>query len=127
MAISTVNVSTPANELIYVDTAIGTSIDGIKASSALVYSITVDNTANGGQAVYVKLYNLASGSVVLGTTSPDEVILAPPGLVVTAIFKTGAAGGKVFGTALSAACVTTGGTAGIAAPSSSVICSINYV
>ncbi len=127
MAISTVNVSTPANELIFQDTAIGSSIDGIKSSSAVVYSVTVDNTANGGQTVYLKLWNIASGSVTLGVSVPDEVILAPAGLVVTAIFKTGAAGGKVFGTALSAACVTTGGTAGVVAPSSSVICSINYV
>lgn len=127
MGITQVNVTSPANEIIFQDTAMGTSVDGIKASSALVYSVTVDNSANGGAASYVKLYNLASGSVTLGTTVPDEVILAPAGQVVTAIFKTGAAGGKTFGTALSAACVTTGGTAGIVAPSSSVVVSVNYV
>jgi hypothetical protein len=127
VGITQVNVTSPANEIIFQDTAMGTSVDGIKASSALVYSVTVDNSANGGAASYVKLYNLASGSVTLGTTVPDEVILAPAGQVVTAIFKTGAAGGKTFGTALSAACVTTGGTAGIVAPSSSVVVSVNYV
>ena len=126
MSITQVNVSTPANEIVFQDTAMGAVVDAIKASSAVVYSVTIDNSANGA-ASYVKLYNLASGSVVVGTTVPDEVILAPASQVVTAIFKTSAAGGKTFGTALSAACVTTGGTAGVTAPTSSVIVSVNYV
>ena len=126
MAISTVNVSSPAAELIFQDTAMGAVVDGIKSSSALVYSVTIDNTAN-SSASYVKLYNLASGSVVVGTTVPDEVFLAPANVLVTALFKTAAAGGKTFGTALSAACLTTGGTAGVTAPTNPTIVSVNYV
>lgn len=126
MSISQVNVSTPSNEIIFQDTAMGNAVDGIKSSSAVVYSVTIDNSAN-GSAVYVKLFNLASGSVTLGTTAPDEVILAPASSIVTAIFKTSAAGGKTFGTALSAACVTTGGTGGTSSPASSVVVTVNYV
>ena len=105
MAISTVNVSSPAVEIIYTDTAMGAAAGAVKASSAVLYSITVDNTANGGAASYVKLYNVASGSVTVGVTAPDEVIYVPAGAVVSTSYLTKAAAGKTFGTALSAACV----------------------
>jgi hypothetical protein len=128
MAVTTVNISSPSNEFVYTDTAMGTTIDAVKASSANVYSISINNTANAGAASYVKLWNLASGSVILGTTPPDEIIYVPQGAIITHNFLTSAATpGKTFGTALSAACVTTGGTAGVTAPSSSVIVTINFV
>jgi hypothetical protein len=104
----------------------GASIDAVKASSAKVYSVTIDNTLN-ASASYVKLWNLASGSVTLGTTAPDSVIFVPGSALVTETYFVGAAQGKTFATALSAACVTTGGTAGTTPPSSNVIVSINYV
>src|ERR1700676_2991024 len=103
------------------------TIDGIKASSAKVYSVLVDNTLNGAAATYVKLYNLASGSVTVGTTAPDEIIFVPGGALVTVTYFTGAAQGKTFPVGLSAAAVTTGGTAGITSPASSVVVSVNYV
>ena len=127
MAITQVEVATPAGLFIFQDTVMGNAVDGIKASSTKVYSVTVDNSANGGAASYVKLYNVASGSVSVGVTSPDEVIFAPGGAVITQYYFTGAAQGKVFGTALSAVCVTTGGTVGSVSPSSSVIVSVSYV
>jgi hypothetical protein len=127
VAISQVNVSSPSNQIIFTDTAMGNSVDGIKASSAKLYSVTVDNSANGGAACYVKLFNVASGSVVLGTTAPDEIVFVPAGAVVTRTFFTGAAAGVTFAAALSAACVTTGGTAGTTSPSSSVIVTVDYV
>lgn len=127
MAITQVNVSSPSNQIIFTDTTMGNAVDAVKASSARVYSVTADNSANGGAASYVKIFNLAAGSVTLGTTAPDEVILVPAGAVVTVSYFTGATPGKVFGTALSAACVTTGGTSGTTSPSSSVIVSIEYV
>lgn len=126
MAISQVNVSSPAGETIFQDSAMGASADGIKSSSAKVYSVTIDNSANAAPS-YVKLYNLASGSVTVGTTAPDEIIYVPSNAVVTQVYFTGAAQGKTFGTGLSAACVTTGGTAGSTPPSSSVIVSVTYV
>lgn len=126
MAITTVNVSTPTNEIVYNSSAMGSTVEGIKSSSAKVFSITIDNTANAGAASYVKLFNLASGSVTLGTTVPDEVIYVPANSIVTQVLYTGATPGKTYATALSAACVTTGGTAGVTAPSSSVSVTINY-
>jgi hypothetical protein len=126
MAITQVNISSPASEIVFTDTAMGSTADAVKASSALVYNVQVDNTLNGA-ASYVKLYNVASGSVTVGTTAPDQVLMATANKVVTYIFSTAAAPGMTFGTALTAACVTTAGTAGVTAPSSSVIVSITYV
>ncbi len=86
----------------------------------------MDNTANGGAASYVKLYNAASGGVTVGTTVPDEVIYCPAGAQIEHLFFTKSSVGKTFGTALTAACVTAGGTAGVTPPVSSVIATINY-
>ena len=126
MAISTVNVSSPAVEIIFSDSAIGNSADGIKASSAKLLYLIADNSLN-VVASYLKLWNTASGSVVVGTTSPDMVIYLPASTVVTVPFFSGAAQGLTFATALSAACVTTGGTVGVTSPSSSVILTVSYV
>lgn len=126
MAITQVNISSPSNQIIFKDTAMAQAIDGVKASSALLYAVTIDNSANGAVS-YVKLYNVASGSVTVGTTAPDEIIMVPANVVKTVTYFTGAAPGSTFGTALSAACVTTGGTAGTTPPSSPVIVSIDYV
>jgi hypothetical protein len=126
MAISQITVASPSGQVQFTDTAMGATIDGVKAGSTSLYSIFVDNTANGGAASYVKLYNLASGSVTVGTTVPDEVIFVPGGAQIEHLFFTKSAPGKTFGTALSAACVTVGGTAGTVSPSSSVIVTLNY-
>jgi hypothetical protein len=126
MAIASVNVASPANEIVYSSSSMQATVEGIKASSAKVYSVIVDNSLNGA-ATYVKLYNLASGSVVVGTTVPDEVIYAPLGVITTHVLYTGAGPGKTFGTALSAAAVTTGGTAGTSNPSSAAVVTVTYV
>ena len=127
MALTQVNFATPAGIIAFTDSAMGNIADAIKASSAVVYSVLVDNSLNGGAASYVKLFNLAGGSVVVGTTAPDEVIYVPGGAKVTHFLYTAATPGKTFATALSAFCVTTGGTAGSTSPVSAVPVTINYV
>jgi hypothetical protein len=126
VSITQINVSTPANELLFTDTAMGGTIDAVKGSSAIVYYVYIDNTLNGAPS-YVKLYNLAGGSVTVGTTVPDMVLIAPANARITQNFFTTASPGVVFGTALSAACTTAGGTAGSTSPGSSVIVTIAYV
>lgn len=126
MAISTVNVASPANESVYSSSSMQATVEGIKASSAKVYSVVIDNTLN-VVATYIKLWNLASGSVVVGTTVPDEVIYVPAGVIVTHVLSTGATPGKTFGTALSAAATTTGGTAGTSNPASATVVTVTYV
>ena len=127
MAITTINIGSPTNISVYKDTAMGATADGVKASAATLFQIIIDNSANAGSASYVKLWNLASGSVTVGTTAPDECIYVPPAALITMPYYTGAVQGKSFGTALTAACVTTAGTAGNTPPSGSVIVTIAFV
>ena len=115
MATTQVDVGTPSNLTLYSDTNMSATADAVKNSSATVYWVQADNTAS-GSASYVKLYNTASGSVAVGTTVPDEVIYVPAGALITQQMSTGAAPGKTFGTALTACCVTTGGTGGTTSP-----------
>jgi hypothetical protein len=127
MAITQVEVASPAGLIQFNDTAMGgAAADGVKSSSAVVYSVFINNSANAA-ASYVKLFNLASGSVVIGTTSPDEIIFVPGLATITHYMFTSANPGKTFATALSACCVTTGGTGGTTSPGASVSVTINYV
>jgi hypothetical protein len=125
--ITQTNVTSPSQEIIFLDTAMGATVDSVKASSAQVYSISVNNTLN-ASPVYVKLFNLASGSVTVGTTAPDEVIYIPASSIITQnYFTAGSTPGKVFATALSAACLTTGGTGGVTSPTLNVSVTVSYV
>lgn len=120
MATTTVILASLANNL-FEETALGATIVAVKASSATVKYVTIDNTAN-ASASYLKLYNVASGSVTVGTTAPDAILLAAASTKVQFPIPDG----WVFGTALSVACLTAGGTAGTTAPTSSVIVRIAY-
>ena len=104
---------------IFNETSVANAKIDVKASSAIVYFIQVDNTANGA-ASYLKLYN--TNTVTVGTTVPDDVILVPAS--VTRVIAMPA--GVTFGTGLSVACVTAGGTAGTTSPVSAVIVRIAY-
>jgi hypothetical protein len=126
MAITQIRIQTPANVVIFTDTVVGNAVDAIKASSAVLYYVIIDNTLNVA-ASYLKLYNLASGSTTVGTSAPDQIIYCPASSLITVPFYTGAAPGVVFGTALTAACVTAGGTAGTVSPSSAVVFTAAYV
>lgn len=92
----------------------------VKASSAVIYAIEVDNEANTVSS-YVKLYNMATAPTV-GTTAPDWVIEVPAGEILTLCVPKGI----TFGTGLAAACVTVGGTTGVAGPANDVILEIAY-
>lgn len=92
----------------------------VKASSAIVYAIEIDNEANTVSS-YVKLYNRTTAPTV-GTTDPDWVIEAPAGEKVTLCIPKGV----TFGTGLAAACTTAGGTAGSDGPANNVILEIAY-
>jgi hypothetical protein len=127
VAITNIVVQTPALETLYTDSAMGNTADAIKGSSALVYYLFIDNSANAGAPTYVKLFNLAAGSVIVGTTVPDEVIYVPAAAKITHILWTGSLPGKTFNVALSAIAVTTGGTAGSTAPTSAVPVTVSYV
>lgn len=126
MRTSQVNVSSPSNEIIFTDTSMGWSVDAINSTSTIVYSVSVDNSLNPGAASYVKLFNLDSDLVSVGSTAPDEVIYAPPGTITVQIFATGAAPGKTFDSAVSACCVNVGGTEGFNSPANPVAVIVSY-
>jgi len=79
----------------------GGTATSIKASAGQLYAYHLFNTT--AAAAYVQLFNVASGSVTLGTTVPDISIGIPAsGGVTLNIDK-----GIPFGTAISYACTTT--------------------
>ena len=114
-------VTTPAYN-IFMDISAGNVADGIKVSTpAKIFWISADNTAN-GSAVYLKLWNLPNGNITVGTTPPDLILQIGGSSETTFNFQNG----LIFPAGLSAAVVTTPGTAGNSSPGSSVILTIAY-
>lgn len=116
MAISTVDISSPSGLKNYRNTDLAEVVAGVDSTSGTLHSIVVDNSANAA-ASYLKLWDAASGSVTVGTTAPDWTFKVPASTKRTIVFHDGAA----YATALSAACVTTAGTAGVTGPTSDVV------
>lgn len=102
---------------LYHNTALDSTITAVQTASSALYIIEVNNTANASEDNYLKLWNVATGSVTVGTTVPDWVIRVPQGKTVTVMMPDGI----TFDTAISAACVTTAGTGGTTNPTASVI------
>ena len=116
------NVPLLSGAILFQDTDNESTAIAIKASSATVYEIEVDNSANAA-ASYTKLWNVAVGSVTVGTTAPDMILYLAASASKTFVIPAG----LVFGTALTVATVTTAGTAGTTNPTSSVIVRVVYV
>ena len=118
MAVSNIPLLTGA--ILVTETAAGATAVVVKASSAVLYNLELDNTLNAA-ASYFKIYN--TGTVVVGTTVPDLVIMVPAALSRTVAIPSG----LTFGTALSYAATTAGGTAGAVAPTSNFAVKLVYV
>jgi hypothetical protein len=122
MAVTQVGLGYPANTQIYQNTDLTKTKSAIKAASAVVYAIEVDNSLNAAEAEYLKLYNAAEGDVTVGTTVPDFVLYIP----AAAVFNLVIPAGLVFGTALTIAASTTGGTIATADPTSNLTARVVY-
>lgn len=121
MAITNLTVAQVSGAKLFQDTdSVGTVV-AVSASAATIYQIEIDNTANAA-ATYVKMWDLGTGSVTLGTTAPSLIIPVPASSRITLTFTSGLA----FATAVSLASVTAGGTAGTTSPTSDVIVRIVY-
>lgn len=118
MAIS--NLGTLSGASLFTDTANGATAVVAKASSAVLYELELDNSANASTS-YCKVYNTAT--VTVGTTAPDKIEMVPANTKITLVYPAGV----TFGTALSFSTVTTGGTAGTTAPTSSFVVRAVYV
>ena len=114
----TMTVSTQVNPVatrLAVDLSLGATVQAnVLGAPATLYLVEVDNTANAAAASYVKLWDAVTA--VVGTTPPNLVYMAPAATKVTYAIP----GGVAFAVGISVACVTAPGTAGTAAPTSSV-------
>ena len=122
MAISNVDLDTLSGLFLYISTDIINTKEAVKASSTVMYHLDLDNAANGA-VTYYKFWNVASGSVTVGTTDPDMVIHVPASTRIVIPIPAG----LTYGTALTVAAVTTAGTGGVTAPTSDAILRILYV
>ena len=113
LAVST-QVNPIATRLAY-DDALGATLRAhVFGAPATVYLVEIDNTANAGAPCYVKLWNALTATV--GTTDPTLVLYAPAATKVTYALPAGV----VCAVGVSLACVTSPGTPGVTAPTSSV-------
>lgn len=122
MAVTQTNMNDLAGSILFTDTDNAGTVIGVKASSAVIYAIDIDNASNAA-TTFVKLWNTASGSVTIGTTAPDMIIPVPASTRVSIPIPQGI----TFATAVTVASVTTAGTAGSTGPTSDVIVRLVYV
>lgn len=120
MAVS--NIPVLSSAALFQDTDCANAAVSIKASSAVLYEVEIDNTANAA-ATYVKFWNTAQGSVTVGTTAPDMVLMCPASVKRSWVMPDGI----TFGTALTVAAVTGAGTAGTTSPTSDATVKAVYV
>ena len=121
MAVSNISIAQISGAYLFNDSANGATVVAVKASSGTIYEMELDNSANGA-ATYFKLFNVAAGSVVLGTTAPDLILLVPASTKITLVFPSGLA----MGTAISCASVTDKAVTSTDAPSSSFVVKMVY-
>ena len=121
MAVSQIDLSPPSGTKIYKNTDLDGTVSAVKASAGTLYTIIMDNTAN-SVSEFVKFWDIASGSATVGTLAPDWIFKIASASKHTITFPEG----EAFNTALSAACVTTAGTAGTTNPTANVAVDVIY-
>lgn len=114
----TLSVSTQVNpiadRLVVQTNATATPDNNVLGTTAKVYMVDVDNSANPGEDAYIKLY--ADASPVVGQTLPVMIFLCPMGLRRTMAIPEGV---EIPG--MSMAATTAGGTEGSASLTNQVI------
>lgn len=81
--------------------SIGATVTSIKGSAGQLFGWYIGN--NNGTAIYVQIFDVASGSITLGTTAPKLSFMIPAGGAANVLHETGIQ----FSTAISFACTTT--------------------
>ena len=123
MATTNITLGFPSGVKVFEETDLEGTVIAVSAAAVTLYAIELDNSANAAQDNYVKLWNVAAGSVTIGTTAPDWIIEMRQGAKTTIHIP---GGSTAFSAALSCACVTAGGTAGTTNPGSGVVVRIIY-
>jgi len=122
MAVSNISIAQISGANLIIDTTNGNTPVAVKGSSGIIHELELDNSANGA-ATYFKLFNVAAGSVVMGTTDPDMTILVPAATKITMVFPDG----LTFGTAIAMASVTGKAASSAVAPVSAFVVKMVYV
>ena len=99
----------------WTDTAASSGEVEVSNASITVHQVRIVNTANATK-LYLKLYNLTTASLTVGTNAPDVILPVEASSSVEYAFDPGIA----FGTALSYAVVSNAGTGGTSAPGTAI-------
>jgi hypothetical protein len=105
---------------VFSNAALSTTVTAVKTTAGQLFAGTLSNP-NGSGNVCLQIFNVATGSVTLGTTAPTEVICAGPGL--SAPYPADSYG-AAYSAAISVACTTT--PTGNTAPSTACPVSLHY-
>lgn len=99
MAITTIDLATPSGLQQYENTDLDEVKAGITSASTVVHSIDINNP--NAAEVFLKMWNVAVGSVTVGTTPAQVVVMVPASTRLVFPIP----GGWTFGTALTVATV----------------------
>jgi hypothetical protein len=120
MAAANPTIASPLGSSVLAEDSASTATPfALRTAATTIRLVRIDNS-DGGVDVYTKLYNVAVGSVTVGTTVPDMTIWAQAGEIRLLAIPEGVA----FGTAVTSATVRTGGTGGDDDPDSTVSVSL---
>ena len=119
MSVSTVTLRTRFGAYFAKEDDADNSADTIKASSGTIYTVEINNSNNSANS-YIRFFDHASPTV--GSTIPEMVLKCPASTTVTYQFVLGVA----FGTAITIAGLTVGGTSGTTSPTNNVIVKVVY-
>ena len=101
------------SKLVEIATLDGTICANVTGGAGTLHLIEIDNTANVGDRIFVKVYD--DGAPTVGTSDPEWIFAADAGEIITYAMPTAPA----F-TNLSVAAVKSGGTPGTADPDNAV-------
>tara|TARA_R110000803_G_scaffold210463_4_gene282355 strand:- start:4782 stop:5156 length:375 start_codon:yes stop_codon:yes gene_type:complete len=104
--------------------AMGTAVEqNVTDGAATVYSVFVDNTANGSAASYLKMYDtLPDGGIVQASTEPDYIFQVAQASRRQFLFPAG----LPISNGLSLRCVADPQTNNVAGPGSSVVVTVLF-
>jgi hypothetical protein len=111
--VNTVTLPATSGGLSFYSAQVNATKAAVKASAGQIYGYHFLNTT--AAIAYVQIFNVASGSVTVGTTTPDLVIPLPGNSTTGAGATLEISTGIAFSTAITLACTTTrGGSTGAA-------------
>jgi hypothetical protein len=100
------NISSPVNQFLWTDTAIGGAVQTAKGQSAVAFYFNLDNTGN-VSPVYLRVYDALQSNITSGITAPDLQFKGLAGKMNSFVLYTGSEFGFTFDQGISLSCTTT--------------------